>query len=151
MDPKLKDARMQVASEIGADIGHLTPSDEKRFTGVEVMLVLGGTFLFAFFKGLVSKAGEKVGEHLGEKLGDFISKKIDELLGKDRPTQDRLLEESRHDAEKQIRGAGLSPEQVAAIALSVEKELAKALAAKAPEDVSARIAHKVATEAINSL
>jgi hypothetical protein len=33
MDSKLKDARMQVASEIGADIGHFTPPDEKRFTG----------------------------------------------------------------------------------------------------------------------
>jgi len=96
-----------------------------------------------FLKGLAGKAGEKVGEQLGEEHGEYNSKKIDELRGKDRPTQDRLLEDARREAEQKIIRAGLTPEQVKSIAAAVETELAKALEATAPKDVSSRIARKV--------
>jgi hypothetical protein len=46
MNPKLEEARMEIASEIGVDIGYFTPAEEKRFTGIELMLFMGGVSVF---------------------------------------------------------------------------------------------------------
>lgn len=147
MDPKLEDARMEIASEIGADIGYFTPPEEKHFIGTGLAIGLGGVFLSAFFKGFVKTAGER----LGRELGEYLLKQIDELFRKDHPAQDQLLEDAKREAQGTIRKAGLTKEQIHSLAVAVEEDLAKVLAARAPSDVSARIAHKVAGEAVNAL
>lgn len=155
MDQDLKAARMEIASEIGADVGNFTPPEEKRFTGVEIMLAIGGAMLYAFFKGMAKKVAEKVGEKVGEKIGEplaeFVGKKIDELTGKDKAAQERLLEDARSVTNQQIRTAGLTASQVMTIAQIVEIEMVKTLSEKAPEDISVRIARKVSLVAVRTL
>jgi len=115
VDPALKAARMDIASEVGAAIGNFTPPDEKRFTGIEIMLVVGGALLYGFLKGFAKKVGEKVGDKVGEKVGEplanYVGDKIDELTGKDKATQDKLLEEAQKEAKEKIQAAGLTAAQ----------------------------------------
>ena len=159
MDPALKAARLEIASEVGADVGNFTPPDQKRFTGVEIMLVVGGELLYGFLKGLAKKVGEKVGEKVGDKVGEkigeplaaYVGDKIDELAGKDKTTQDRLLEEAQNEAKKKIQGAGLNSAQVKEAAQTVETQMVITLSAKAPKEISVRIARKVTSAGVGVL
>lgn len=155
MDSALMDARMEVASEIGADVGSFTPPEEKRFTGIEIMLGIGGAMLYAFFesmaKKIAEKVGEKVGEKIGEPLGEFVDKKIDQLIGKDKSSQDRLLEDAHSEAKRQIQSAGLTDEQIATIAEAIESGMTVSLSERATKDVSIRIARTVKLAALKTL
>jgi hypothetical protein len=155
MDPALKTARIEIASEIGADVGSFTPPEQKRFLGPEIMAAIGGAMLYAFLKGMAKKIGEKVGEKVGEKIGEplaeFIGHKIDELTVKDKAAQDHLLEEAHRDAKQEVVSARLTPSEMKAIAQIVEADMVQALSEKAPDDVSMRIARKVSSVAVRIL
>ena len=69
MTPDLQRARSAIASEIGPDVAEFTPAGEKHFVGEAALLAMGGTFLYAFFKGFVQKAGEAAGKEIGEPAG----------------------------------------------------------------------------------
>lgn len=171
MDPALKSARMQIVSEIGADVGSFTSPGEKRFTGAEAMAAIAGAMLYAFFKGMAKKigekvlekvgekvsekVGEKVGEKIGGKIGDplarFVGEKIEELTGKDKAAQDQLLEDARSEAKQQILRIHLTASEVTIVAQTIEGDMVEALSEKAPPDVSVRIARKVNSVAVTLL
>ncbi len=151
MDPSLKAARMEIASEIGADVGYFTPPDEKRFTGIETMLVVGGALLYGFLKGFAKKVGEKVGENIGSVFANYVGDKIEELGSKEKATQDRLLDEAQTKAKQKIQAAGLTSSQVGDIAKTLEAQMVVTLSAKAPAEISIRIAHKVTSVGVGVL
>jgi hypothetical protein len=155
MDEELTAARREIASEIGADVGNFTPPEEKRFFGVEMMLVIGGAMLYAFFKAAAKKVGEKVGDRVGEKIGepiaDFVGNKIDEWTGKDKASQDRLLADAHSEVKRQIQAAGLKAPEVTAIVQTIETEMVQTLSGKAPREISVRIARKVSVVAVRTL
>jgi hypothetical protein len=146
MDESLRNASREIGSEIGTDIAYFTPPEEKRFIGEALMVFAGGALLYGFFKGFCGKLGEKVGGHLGSKLGDYVNDRIDEIMGWDAPDQEKALADAKQETDRRLAAAGLSQDQVRLIASEVETALAGALSTRAPDDVSARIARKVAAE-----
>jgi hypothetical protein len=146
---------MEIATEIGADVGNFTPPEEKRFIGIEIMLALGGAMLFGFFKGMLAKIGEKVGEKVGEKIGeplaDVVGREIDALAGGDKVAQEQLLQDARHEVKLRIHTFGLTSAEVTALAQAVEAGMAQALSEKAPEEIGVRIARKTRLVAVRML
>ena len=97
------------------------------------------------------KVGDKVGEKIGEPLANYVGDKIDELSGKDKATQDRLLEEAQNEAKQKIQAAGLTSAQVKDTAQTVETQMVITLSAKAPKEISVRIARKVTSAGVGVL
>ena len=156
MTPDLQRARSAIASEIGPDVAEFTPADEKHFVAEAALLAMGGTFLYAFFKGVVEKAGESAGKKLGEPLGNALGGFFGGLFGKlwhksAPPVADADLEAARQEAAAAVKQGGLSPEEVAAIGQAVAVAMATVLAQKADSDVSQRVAQRVRTEGLSVL
>ena len=159
MEATLRTAKLEIASEIGADIGYFTPPDEKRFTGIEAMALIATPLLIGFLKGLASKlvekVGEKIGGAMGEKIGEpianFVAKEMDALFGKDKASQDKLLEETHNEALQKVQTSRLSQADLQAIAAIVQSEMSKALSQKMPARISERIVAKVREEALKTL
>lgn len=155
MEAGLRVARREVASEIGADAGSFTPADEKRFTGVEIMIGIGGAMLYSFFKGMgaemIEKAGEVAGEKAFDALAGFLRGRFEALSGQAGKEQDEELENAHRELKVQIQALTLTREQVQAIAAEVEPVLVAALARTAPPEVSRRIGRKVRLAALRTL
>jgi hypothetical protein len=143
MKDQLNQSRLEIAAEISDDTSYFYGEHEKRFTGIEIGLVIAGAFLVGFLKGFAKKLGEKTGEKLGESLGDYISHQIDEGRQKDPASQYQLLERAMSGLAGQIGTSSLDEKLVHAAAIEVEQELVKVLSRQAPDDVSIRIASKV--------
>ena len=155
MDQSLQKARREIASEIGADAGSFTAPERKRFTGIEIMVGIGGAMLYSFFKGMFSKIGEKAGEKVGEKAWDegaeFLEKEFSSQNAKGPSEQEQALEAVHRELKVQIDAVGLTPEQVAEVARQVEPAMVQALSTTAPEEVSRRIARRVQMVAVSTL
>lgn len=156
MTPDLQRARSAIASEIGPDVAEFTPAGEKHFVGEAALLAMGGTFLYAFFKGFVQKAGEAAGKEIGEPVGSALGKFIGGLFGKLRhpaapPVADADLEAARQEAAAVVKTGGLSPEEIAAIGQAVAASMAAVLAQQADSDVSQRVAERVRSEGLSVL
>ena len=155
MTPDLQRARSAIASEIGPDVAEFTPSGEKHFVAEAALLAMGGTFLYAFFKGVVEKAGEsagkKLGEPVGNALGGFFGGLFSKLRHQTAPVADTDLESARQEAAAAVKQGGLSPEEVAAIGQAVAAAMAAVLAQQADSDVSQRVAQRVRSEGLTVL
>ncbi|MEO6982672.1 MAG: hypothetical protein ABI072_06100 [Edaphobacter sp.] len=155
MTPDLQRARSAIASEIGPDVAEFTPEGEKHFVAEAALLAMGGTFLYAFFKGVVEKAGEsagkKLGEPVGNALGGFFGGLFSKLRHQPASVGDTDLEAARQEAAAVVKQGGLSPEEVAAIGQAVAAAMAAVLAQQADGAVSQRVAQRVRTEGLSVL
>lgn len=156
ISPELDRARAAIGDEIGADAAEFTPSTEKHFIGEAGLILYGGMFLCAFFKGFVEKAGEAAGKKLGKPagsaLGDFLLGAFKKLANKEVPVQDTEIESTRKEAVAAINATNtLSPEQIEAIGIAVQNAMTAALSAKANRRVSERVARRVRAEALKTM
>jgi hypothetical protein len=151
MLPDLQKARSAVASEIGPDVAEFTDSDEKNFIAEAALIEMGGSFLFAFFKGVAKSATEaaqkKIGGAVGTAIGDAFGNLINRLTHKT-PPHDKELEDARQDAASAVKKSGLSQEQIATIAQAVATAMAAALSKESDPSVSERVADRVKVEGL---
>jgi hypothetical protein len=138
-------ARLEIAAEIGPDIGAFTPPGEKHFIGATLMILFGGALLYSFLKAFGKKLGEKLGEKAADISSDYIISKIENARAMDKDRQKALLIEEQQRLEGLKRLTMLSEADVDGLGREVEKQLALALANQAPEDVAGRIANRVRT------
>jgi hypothetical protein len=152
MLPDLQKARSAVASAIGPDVAEFTPSDEKNLIAEAALIEMGGSFLFAFFKGVAKKAGEvaqeQVGDSLGKAIGEAFANLLNRLRHKTPPLPDKELEDARQEAATAVKKSGLSQEEIAAIAQAVATAMAAALSKESDPDVSKRVAERVKVEGL---
>jgi hypothetical protein len=152
MTSDLERARSAVAREIGPDVAEFTPPDEKHFVAEAALLAMGGTFLYAFFKGMVEKTGEslgkKVGEPLGNAMGSFFGGVFKGLGKKDSAVPDKEVESAQAEAAAVLKKSGLTQEQINQIAQAVALSMATVLSQEADAGVSSRVAQRVKTEGL---
>lgn len=152
MTNDLNHARSAVAMEIGPDVAEFTPAGEKHFVAEAALVGMAGTFLFAFFKGTVEKAGEaagkKVGEPIGDALGSLFGGIFKKLGHKDGALSEEDLESARKEAATAVKQSGLSQAEVAAIGQAVAVAMAAVLAQQADASVSKRVTERVSTEGL---
>jgi hypothetical protein len=152
MTNDLERARAAVAREIGPDVAEFTPAGEKHFIAEAALLAMGGTFLYAFFKGMVEKTGEslgkEVGEPLGKALGSFFGGIFKGLGKKESAVPDKELESAQAEAAAAVKSSGLTQEQINQIAQAVALSMATVLSQDADVGVSNRVAQRVKTEGL---
>lgn len=152
MTSDLERARSAVAREIGPDVAEFTPAGEKHFVAEAALLAMGGTFLYAFFKGMVAGTGEslgkKLGEPLGAALGSFFGGVFKGLGKKENAVPDKELESAQAEAASTLKKSGLSQEQINQIAQAVALSMAEVLSKEADSGVSGRVAQRVKSEGL---
>ncbi len=152
MTNDLQQARSAIAKEIGPDVAEFTPADEKHFVAEAALLAMGGTFLYAFFKGMVEGTGEglgkKLGEPLGTALGSFFGGVFKGLGKKDGAVAEAQLESARAEASAAVKKSALTQEQINAIAQAVALSMAAVLSQEADAGVSNRVVQRIKTEGL---
>lgn len=155
MTSDLERARAAVAREIGPDVAEFTPAGEKHFVAEAALLAMGGTFLYAFFKGVVEKTGEalgkKVGEPLGTALASFFGGIFKGLGKKDKAVPDKDLESAQKEAAAALKQSGLTQEQINQIAQAVALSMAAVLSKDADAGVSDRVTQRVKIEGLKAI
>ena len=152
MTEDIRQARKNIASEVGADISYFTPAEERRFEPVTIALTLGGIMLYEFCKAMVKKVGEKLGEAAGDSLGDAIvaavKKTTAEPAEQGKPVE---IEGAVRDWAKAVEAHRLTAEQIAEAADYVEAAIEKALVRqqKMPREKAHRIASRVRKEVLS--
>ena len=148
MSDNVREARKNIASEIGADISYFTPAEERRFEPVTIALTLGGILLYEFCKAMVKKIGEKLGEAAGESLGDAIVEAIKKAVAGGSEHAD--IESAVREWTKTVEAHRLTGAQMAEAADYVEKVIENALVRqqRMPYDRAHRIAHRVRLEVL---
>ena len=152
MTNDLERARSAVAREIGPDVAEFTPAGEKHFIAEAALLAMGGTFLYAFFKGMVEKTGESLGkqfgEPLGKALGSFFGGVFKGLGKKEAAVPDKELESAQAEATAVLKESGLTQAQINQIAQAVALSMAEVLSQEADAGVSGRVVQRVKTEGL---
>ena len=155
MPTNLDQARSAIASEIGPDVAEFTPTGEKHFIAEAALLEMAGSFLFTFFKGVVTKASEtaqnKAGEALGTAIGDAAGDLLNRLRHKAPAVSDKDLQAEQAKAAAAVKSQGLSQAEIDAIGVAVAVAMKEVLSKRSDPEITARVVDRVKQEGLQAI